>query len=64
MKSYRVTDLSTGKTTAHKTYRQAQIKTARLISSDVVGKLVRITGPDTLVIAKNDGLTISYQEAA
>jgi hypothetical protein len=64
MKSYRVTNLSTGKTTAHKTYRQAQIKVAGLIASDVEGNVVRIAGPEGTVFATNNGLTISYSEAA
>ena len=61
---YRITDTTTGRTVATTTtLHKAECAVARRIASDVEGTILTITGPEGVIVCKNDGLTISYEAA-
>lgn len=63
---YTVKNLATGQTATAASYKLAQRHTAQMIASDVERQVVRITGPDIIVHAVNEGFArgIAYQRAA
>ena len=60
---YKVTENSRHLATC-RTERSAMIAVAKRIASDVEGRTLTITGPDSIIECRNDGFTIDYTEVA